>query len=258
MVVLLALLGSSWCCSASWAPSAAAAAAQVRFCAPDRGLFLDLVAWSSERPSRRRSRFVCLGLLFRRGGLLQTRRRRRIPLAGWVRGAVALVEVVTVFVLLVPELKPPPGFVLCGSAVGLVGVDSCRSSGAARLGFLGLTGEAVVMVKLWDFVPRIRPCSFGAFSDAGGNPVDSVLEKAFFDLLRASSAVASILVRRSLWPVASRLPGRLLQQRWPGIRGAKTAARPELVSAFVAAAWWSLDLFVIFFTFEVLCTTVVA
>lgn len=42
-----------------------------------------------------------------------------------------------VLAVCVPELLPPPGAVLSGGVVGLVEVVSCRSGGAARLGFLG-------------------------------------------------------------------------------------------------------------------------
>jgi hypothetical protein len=152
------------------------------------------------------------------------------------------------------------GYLRCCGFIGwcpAASIWSCSTSAGWCRGGFGVA-EALMLLGLLFLRSLLR-------GDGGSSDTVVELEMGWWrwassDLLRASSAVASTPMRRSLWPVASRLPGRLLQQWWPGScnGGAKTAARLELVSAFAAAAWWSLDLCVIFFTYEVLCTTVVA
>jgi hypothetical protein len=70
--------------------------------------------------------------------------------------------------------------------------------------------------------------------------------------------MVAALVRWSFGALARRLPICLLRQalRGSGDGGARTAVRLRLVIVFVVVARWSSDLFVIFMTFRLLCTTV--
>lgn len=202
-------LGSSWCCSGSRIPSSEVVAAKVRFGVLDRRLRLDPVAWASERPSRRRSRIVCFGLLPRRGGLFQTLRRRRIPLAGGVCAAL------------------------------------CRSYGAARLGLLVLAGEAVVAAKMEDFVQGLFPRFVGAGSGAdeelcgslfrsGSSPASLWLagEGGDEDGFGGACCLTGVLVHEDrsfedfpslIIPSADPRSGRLRKERWRRRGGAPSA-----------------------------------
>lgn len=149
------------------------------------------------------------------------------------------------------------GWLGCCGSVGWCPVASTRScstpAGSGRGGFS--VAEALMLLGLLVLRSLLR---------GDGVSSDSVVELEMgwwrwgsSDLLRASSAVASIPVRRSLWPVASRLPGRLLEQWWPGKRGEDGGTS----GAFLGVRSCCLVVFgplCNFFTFEVLCTTVVA
>jgi hypothetical protein len=143
--------------------------------------------------------------------------------------------------------------------------------------FLCLVSVCVLLRKTWRWrLPEdgIRsspssPRSGGAYSVVG-RCVEVCLRRISLDLIGvpsdlrfSSSVMVSALVRWFFGALARRLPVSLLQQALlqqvlPGSaeRGARTATRLRLARVLVVVARRSKDLFVIFITFEILCTDV--